>query len=550
MSKSVSVYLCPDGTQFPVEWPDPADAWYGWRWDQMHVPLPLTPLSDAFTDDVGEGFNRVLDSTGAPQYGVRLTVHGYRYMRQEPFDDDPAVRAAVHRRDTERRMDRVLALWHAEYRPEAEALTRALRTLDGAEPSLRALVDRLDQVHAARRRHGELHHLTMQPATQAANRFIDFCLAEFGADGEAIAGDLMGGFRNKSLESAEALWALALAARERPAVADLLPTAGPAEFLRDAPSVRGGADFLRLLTAYLDEYGHRNESFSELSFPTWREDPRFPLFLLRRYLDTPDDGSPTAMHAAVVRRREERLREVEPRLGAEPGKLATFRARLASAQQRTILLEDHNFFIDQQGTVAVRVPLLAIGRRLAEQGTIAGADDVFYLVEDEIRRAAIKPHLRLAGVVAERRAERERWLRVLPPAVIGAGAVPPNPMLDRFFGALISEPEAAGDVRGIAGSPGVFRGTARVVLTLADVDRLAPGEILVTHATAPPWTPLFAVAGAVVTDMGGTLSHCAVVAREYGIPAVVGARQATARIPDGAVITVDGTRGIVRVEEG
>jgi pyruvate,water dikinase len=93
------------------------------------------------------------------------------------------------------------------------------------------------------------------------------------------------------------------------------------------------------------------------------------------------------------------------------------------------------------------------------------------------------------------------------------------------------------------------RGTARFIPTRSEVERLSAGEILVTYATAPPWTPLFAVAGGIVTDVGGALSHCAVVAREYGIPAVVGTKVATQRIKDGMLITVDGTQGVVRIEE-
>jgi pyruvate,water dikinase len=120
--------------------------------------------------------------------------------------------------------------------------------------------------------------------------------------------------------------------------------------------------------------------------------------------------------------------------------------------------------------------------------------------------------------------------------------------MQRFFGPVANEPLGEGAFRGVAGSSGTVRGTARLVLTLDDIDRLAPGEILVTYATAPPWTPVFAIAGGIVTDIGGTLSHCAVVAREYGIPAVVGTRVATATIQDGQLITVDGTNGIVRLE--
>jgi pyruvate,water dikinase len=93
------------------------------------------------------------------------------------------------------------------------------------------------------------------------------------------------------------------------------------------------------------------------------------------------------------------------------------------------------------------------------------------------------------------------------------------------------------------------RARARLIGSIAEAARLAPGEVLVTATTSPPWTPFFAVAGAVVTDAGGSLSHCAIVAREYGIPAVVGCGDATAQIADGMIITVDGSEGVVRIEQ-
>ena len=104
-------------------------------------------------------------------------------------------------------------------------------------------------------------------------------------------------------------------------------------------------------------------------------------------------------------------------------------------------------------------------------------------------------------------------------------------------------------LRGAGGSPGVVRGPARVIRTLAESTKLQPGDILVAETTAPPWTPLFATAAAVVTDTGGILSHCAVVAREYAIPAVVGVGVATERIVDGQWLEVDGAAGCVRLLE-
>jgi len=102
-------------------------------------------------------------------------------------------------------------------------------------------------------------------------------------------------------------------------------------------------------------------------------------------------------------------------------------------------------------------------------------------------------------------------------------------------------------LKGVAGSPGMARGTARVIRSLAEAGKLQPGDVLVAQMTLPPWTPLFGIAGAVVTDIGGVLSHCAIVAREYRIPAVVGAGRATKAVQDGQMLEVDGSAGVVRL---
>jgi pyruvate,water dikinase len=121
--------------------------------------------------------------------------------------------------------------------------------------------------------------------------------------------------------------------------------------------------------------------------------------------------------------------------------------------------------------------------------------------------------------------------------------------MGKFWGVPPTGGEEPGLVRGHAGSPGKATGTARVISSIAEADRLQKGDVLVAETTAPPWTPLFGTAAAVVTDTGGILSHCAVVAREYRIPAVVGTRTATARIRDGQRVEVDGDEGIVRLVE-
>jgi pyruvate,water dikinase len=121
--------------------------------------------------------------------------------------------------------------------------------------------------------------------------------------------------------------------------------------------------------------------------------------------------------------------------------------------------------------------------------------------------------------------------------------------LGKFFGAPPPVSPDPNLLQGNAGSPGMARGPARVIRLLAEAAKLEPGDVLVAETTAPPWTPLFASAAAVVTDTGGILSHCAIVAREYGIPAVVGAGTATTVIQDGQMVEVNGQAGTVRIIE-
>ena len=179
---------------------------------------------------------------------------------------------------------------------------------------------------------------------------------------------------------------------------------------------------------------------------------------------------------------------------------------------------------------------------------------MFHLTVAEIRETVgALPNADRRGVVAERRAEIAKYGAVTPPVAVGTpppGPPPDNPMV-RALGKFFGGPPAASDdpdvLLGAAGSPGTVRGKARVITNLADAARLQSGEILVAAMTSPPWTPLFITAGGIVTDRGDVLSHAAIVAREYGVPAVVSTGSATARLQDGQIIEVDGDAGVVRL---
>ena len=199
---------------------------------------------------------------------------------------------------------------------------------------------------------------------------------------------------------------------------------------------------------------------------------------------------------------------------------------------------------------------MEFGGRLAQDGTIKSASDVFYLTPDELQNGRDVPVKRL---VQERKAEMERFSHVTPPPKVGSmpafemtdGGTLMRVMSKGEMGAPNTSPREANEVKGIAGSAGVVRGTTRLIHSLAEAGKLQPGDVLVAKFTLPaPWTPLFATASAVVTDSGGVLSHSAVVAREYHIPAVVGTDYATSTFHDGQLVEVDGNAGTVRVVVG
>jgi len=229
-----------------------------------------------------------------------------------------------------------------------------------------------------------------------------------------------------------------------------------------------------------------------------------------------------------------------------------FEGMLAAAQAATVISEDHNFWIDNMALHHLRAVLLAAGRRLVEDGTIAVANDVFMLDPEELRAALATPAGDLRETVSERLAQMARQRAMSPPPMLGTmpTAPPPDDPFTRLGLKFSGTPQAStagGELRGASGSAGVVRGTARVIHSISEAGRVQPGDIIVTETTAPPWTPLFATVAAVVTKTGGVLSHCAVVAREYGIPAVVGTATATSAIADGQTIEVDGDAGIVRI---
>jgi pyruvate,water dikinase len=217
------------------------------------------------------------------------------------------------------------------------------------------------------------------------------------------------------------------------------------------------------------------------------------------------------------------------------------------------LTPDHHFYIDQGANAHVRLVLMAIGRKLVEAGRLDQPDDVLFLRYNELRMLiGDADALDARATVAARRAEREHQATLRPPNWIGTATKEQLafPYLvnwgypERFYQEQSAD-EAT--VTGIGGSPGVIEGIARVVRTVDEFDEVTEGDILVCQMTNPAWVVLFTKIAGLVTDTGGTTSHPAVLAREFGIPAVIGTSVATHRIRTGDRVRLDGSKGTVEI---
>ena len=363
------------------------------------------------------------------------------------------------------------------------------------------------------------------------------------------------GFDSVPMQAEKSLYDLAQWAHGQPELAAALANATSADF--DA-AYRAGplgpvdeatwSEFRQRYAAHLARFG---DAIYDLDFAKAvpAEDPASMLETLRFFLSgrAPD---PYRRQEATAAARELAVRTMVTRLRGP--RLSVFRALVGWAQRLAPLREDALAGVGL-GWPVLRAMLREIGRRLAATGAIGVADDVFWLKLDELQEAAAaldagRPPADYHAAVAGRRATWESQRALTPPVALPlkGGARFVGIDFSRTMPARTDQPE--GDVlKGIGASPGRVTGSARVLHGPAEFGQMRQGDILVARITTPAWTPLFALAAGVVTDVGGPLSHSSIVAREYHIPAVLGTGMATGRLSSGQRVTVDGDSGTVTI---
>jgi rifampicin phosphotransferase len=514
-----------------------------WTFDPSHYPEPMSPLSaDVWFWAMGEGIRAAARELRAPFGGFEtMTWAGgwaYEHEVEPDWDPEPELleRAALD----------VAVRWEAEYQPRSEAVTEEIRHLRPERPDPDEAARLLDRLLELVREQWRIHFLTVIPVHHARELVHDAYVDLFGQTDALEPYRLIEGLPNETLAADQRLWEIAALARDLDVADPILELPAQAALGRLAET-HHGRRVIGALHAYLDRYGGRSR-LHELSEPRVAERPELALESVRLFLESPRSLPDEQRAKAAERERFER--ETLARID-DPEVQERFAELLRRCVAAVPLEESHAYWIDYPGLAATREALLGYGRRLVAEGRLDDPEDVFMLRRHELRDVVLDswgaPQQELA---AERRRELSSARLVAPPAFLGP---PPDlrrdlpPMVAKFYG-VPGSARIDGDVlRGTAASAGKAIGTARIIQGREDFRRVEPGDVVVCTTTTPAWTPLFPSIAGLVTDTGGILCHAAVVAREYSIPAIVGAEVATTTIPDGARVEIDGAAGSVRI---
>lgn len=541
-------------TYGPAGFPTPDQIDGFWSFDKMHAPRPITPLSgELIIPTLSWGFTTAQAEYDSPVIVLDKMVNYYYYASFRPHDDEGVVadRLSRYRKTLVDKAPSVGPRWEEEWKPPLIEHVERNKRADWSVMTTAQLLDQLDWFIAHQKHQWYVHgHINF--ALLAAAAFCDFYDEVMKPTDTTESYQCLQGFRTRSVDATTGLWKLGRTIRNNPGLKTMFEQTDPKELVAALDASDDGKAFLAQFNEFLFEFGWRSDAVYDMADITWREEPSIPLGALKGYIDLPDSEDPEKHFVRSVARREELLGICRAKLAGDTEKLAELDRLYAAAKYNLPLTEDHAFWIDQSGIAVFRRFVTEIGTRLAAGGSVASTEDVHYLKSDELRDAATN-QTDYKAVTGARKAEMAAWAKVTPPPILGT---PPPPEEDPFMDAIvvrllgITPPEENPDpllIKGVAGSGGVITGIARVVRSLAEASDVDEGEIIVCEMTLPPWVPLFSIAGAFVTDTGGVLSHCAIVAREFGVPAVVGTQFGTSAIQTGQTITVDGNAGTVKI---
>lgn len=548
----------------PVPIPiDPPEGF--WVKESTHSPTPLLPMTRELVRDNNDALRDAFAEFGVLLDGLRLEiVGGWQYRRMVPLGGkdgpapEPVVRSRIERCVTAARTDHVnavLARWYDGQRDSFLRRIERLRSVDLPTLSTEDLARHLTDTRELHR-DASAAHFRLVGAVSIALGELALLLTETLKWSNGQVFELFAGLSPESTKPADQVRDLAQVAAKR------------LDGAHDLTSVRAlsedDPEFAAALETYRREYGCRALHY-ELATPALGERPDLILSLVRDQLaraavDSTASAREAAGPAAIRDAAAARARTAID----DPAELRRFEQLLARAQQAYPVREDNEHPTVSAPYALLRWAALEAGRRLAELDRLDKPDHVFFVEVEEVL-AALADGTDLRERVERRRGEHQWALRNPGPPSYGQPPGPPPSMaglpvevrtvmgafqwsMANVSGAPVTGNESGkSTVRGLPGAAGSYTGTVRVVRDEHEFDRIQVGDVLVCPSTSPVWSVVFPRIGALVTDTGGALSHAAIIAREYGIPATLATGNGTETLVDGSTVTVDGTAGTVEI---
>jgi phosphohistidine swiveling domain-containing protein len=560
--------------EFPIDWQEGEKELF-WIFDDLHIPNPVSPMffdiggwwltcdhmfrrfgTPFACDWIAKEINGYVYTAAIPcdpELHSEATEYQARYVPRVPRESDHAAKIGAYLGWVlPEYAGNFLAWWRDRLRPEIERNFAYLDGIDYEAATMREMAVYLEDAIDVHDRHWKIHWM-LNFAQFASTTNLNAVIAEVrGGEDPGLMGRLQSSLEDRNWDSIEDLWKIKEEVKDDDELKAAFEGETAADVLRALEGSERGRRLLEeRIAAHQETFGNKAIWSHEFAFKTWREDPAPIIGAITGYLHS-DYDYPSNI-ASVRDDLEAAKREVME--GVEGEGREKLQQALDLSLNMNPLTPDHHFYVDQGTNARLRLALIAIGRKLVDGGVLEDAEDVMYLRYNELRLLmADEGALDAKELVSDRRDAREEAAEKRPPSWVGTAT---KTALDFPYNALwgfpekfhAGEPSSTGEVRGLAASPGVVEGPARFVASLEEFDQVRDGEILVCRMTNPAWVVLFTKIVGLVTEAGGAVSHPAVVAREFGIPAVVGTTNAGERIKTGDRIRVNGSSGVVEILE-
>jgi pyruvate,water dikinase len=541
---------------FPIEWKDEQEKSLHWFYDDLHCPQPISPMYF----DIGGWWltcRYMYRRFGLP-FGydwIAKKINNYVYSAIVPQDDEEIARLGPY-------FGMVLPVyatkfyewWKERLVPEVLRNFEFLDTYPYDTASLPELMVLFEDALDIQERHFRIHWLINMAQFASFLNFQNIFaeVVEGGAD-PILTGKILVSVDDRNWDSVRGLCALRDQVKADATLRQAFQGETASEILSALNKTDKGREFLGKVKEWAKEFGFKAMYTHEYIFPLWVENNAPIIEAVKGYLESGYDVEvdlqkvKDSQNAAIAEMFTKVKDADKPRL----------QEALDMALKMAPMTPDHHFYFDQGTYARMRLVLLAIGRKLVENGVLNDAEDIMYLTYDELRHIAAVPTAFDAKALTQKRRDENLAASNIRPRD-WVGTVTKWSLYDEPYKSLWGFPEKftktaersaepADVITGLAASPGVVEGIARYVKSPAEFDQVQKGEIMVCKMTNPAWVVVFTKIKGLVTDAGGVLAHPAVVSREFGIPAVVGTSVATEKIKTGMRIRVNGNTGVVEI---